>query len=92
MQSFVLIDKEQLDKMQEAIIDALKQIILYKEEKNEEQNKAWLTLPAFLKHFDMSRSSWDRHYSKIIKLRDDGIKIWVYKPSMEKYLMDKSIN
>lgn len=90
MQSFVLIDQDLLNNLLESIKD-LKEIVLCQKE-NTKNATDWITLSEFFITYNISRSSWDRKYKKIIKYRDDGTKIWVHVPSMEKYLMDKSIN
>ncbi|MCD6017251.1 MAG: hypothetical protein K0S53_372 [Bacteroidetes bacterium] len=80
------LDRNEFEKLYR-IIAELKSIAMSKM-----LDKNWLPLPMFLEHYNISRQSWGREYKNKIKYRDDGIKIWVHVPSMEKYLMDKSIN
>lgn len=48
----------------------------------------WISFSRIYVTYKVSRTTWYEKYKKIIKYRDDG-KVWVHKPSFEKYLMDK---
>jgi hypothetical protein len=52
----------------------------------------WVPLPIFLRMFGIPVSSWYALYKDKIKHSKDGGKVWVYAPSMEKFLADKAIN
>jgi hypothetical protein len=51
----------------------------------------WITLKEFIEYYSVSRTAWYEKYKEFIKWRMDG-KLLIYKPSMDKYLFDKSIN
>jgi hypothetical protein len=87
----VLLDKQDYNNLVNEIAQ-LKDLVLSIAKPDNKLNKDWLPLKKFLNEYDISNSCWYDTYRKKIKHRNDGSKIWVHKPSMEKYLMEKSIN
>jgi hypothetical protein len=88
----VTIDSEvwqQLNKKLEAVEKLIQTV---SEEKKKTIKTDWIPLKEFLSTYNISNSSWYDRYKKKIKHRNDGLKVWVHKPSMEKYLMEKAIN
>ncbi|MEO6304717.1 MAG: hypothetical protein ABIP51_16265 [Bacteroidia bacterium] len=92
MQQLVLIDKEELNVLHQKI-DALTELIKSIEPGNKKNNtiKDWITLKEFCETYSVSKTRWYEVYKDFIKYRVDG-KLLIYKPSMDKYLMDKAIN
>lgn len=90
MSKILVIEQEHLDKLFTSLLDEFKKAIESKTNTSAPKTD-WITLEEFYDTYKVSKSTWYDKYKKIIKWRDDG-KIWVYKPSFEAYLMDKSIN
>jgi len=90
--NLIILEQQHIDKFIEAI-NKLEKLVEEKPKQIEApvSKTDWISLEEFYEIYKVSRTTWYEKYKKIIKYRDDG-KIWVYKPSMEKYLMDKSIN
>lgn len=91
MKQLVLIEQEELNKLHQKM-DELKTLALSNQQNDKSQKKDWVTLQKFFEIYGVKKNSWYRHYKDKIKYRDDGTYIWVHIPSMEKYLMDQSIN
>jgi len=88
----VLIDKKELELLHQKI-DALGVPITsaLPDTKQPKHTKDWISLKEWCSFYSKGRSSWFDKYKEFIKHRVDG-KLLIHRPSMEKYLMDKSIN
>ena len=91
MKQLLLVEQEELDKLNQKV-DRLMALVLLNQQNGNTQKTDWVPLQEFFKKYNIKKNSWYRHYKDKIKYRDDGTYIWVYTPSMEKYLMDLAIN
>jgi hypothetical protein len=52
----------------------------------------WIPLKQVYQLLDINKQKWVRHYKTLFKTRKYGRETWVYKPSLEKWLMSNAIN
>ncbi len=85
--------KEDFQKLNE-FVDELNRFMGYPNKpvvKKISAERDWITLKEFCEYYSVGRTAWYEKYKDFIKWRMDG-KLLIYKPSMDKYLFEKSIN
>jgi hypothetical protein len=60
--------------------------------KTPEQTLDWLPLQQVFELLNINRHKWKRSYSKLWKTRKYKRETWIYKPDLDKWLMQHAIN
>lgn len=99
MQQLILLDKNDLEELKTAILKGVKELLSVEKPKKPtkldstiEGIESYIILKDAIKKLGTSNTQWHRKYKHIIQWKKDGQKIWVYLPSIEKYLRQDNIN
>ncbi len=100
MQQVVIIEQGEFNKLLQSIED-LKQLILNRHTQPAKKTKTdqileeieqYVPLKVALNKLGITSSTWHDNHKHFIQWKKDGKRVWVYLPSINKYLKQDNVN